>query len=127
MISERSQLAKPSSEKRHRYNRGRGASRSRAHNREQSAMSLIKHVTCGSAVCAAALVTACAAISSGDWASNIKPAFVPGAIAKTNYDGVADDLLTAGLRQNRLAGAGPPPSPPRKPNPGPLGGASAYH
>src|SRR6266478_8099354 len=106
MISERSRLAKPS-EKGHRYNRGRRASRSRAHNREQSAMSLIKHVTCGSVVCTAALVTACAAINSGDWASNIKPAFVAGAIAKTNYDGVADDLLTAGLGKSGLAGAAP--------------------
>jgi hydroxybutyrate-dimer hydrolase len=70
-------------------------------------MSLIKHVTCGSVVCTAALVTACAAISSGDWASNIKPAFVAGAIAKTNYDGVADDLLTAGLGKSGLAGAAP--------------------
>jgi len=70
-------------------------------------MSLIKPVTCGSAVCAAALVTACAAINSGDWASNTKPAFVAGAIAKTSYDGVADDLLTAGLGKSGLAGAAP--------------------
>src|SRR5213593_3919853 len=107
MISERSRLAKPSSEKGHRYNRGRRGSRSRAHNREPSSMSLIKHVTCGSVACTAALLTACAAISSGDSASNIKPAFVAGAIAKRNYDGVADDLLTAGLGKSGLAGAAP--------------------
>jgi hydroxybutyrate-dimer hydrolase len=58
-------------------------------------------------VCTAALVTGCAAISSGDSATNIKPAFVAGAIAKTSYDGVADDLLTAGLGKSGLAGAAP--------------------
>jgi len=78
-------------------------------------MSLVKHVTCGSAVCAAALVTACAAISSGDWATNIKPAFVAGAIAKTNYDGVGDDLLTAGLGKSGLAGAAPAVADPANP------------
>ena len=38
--------------------------------------------------------------------SNVKPSFV-GTITKSTYDGIADDLLTAGLGKTGLAGAAP--------------------
>ncbi len=38
--------------------------------------------------------------------ANVKPAFV-GSVTKTAYDGVSDDLLTAGLGKTGLAGAAP--------------------
>lgn len=39
---------------------------------------------------------------------NRKPEFVTGAVFTTEYDGVSDDLLTAGLGKSGLAGALPP-------------------
>jgi hydroxybutyrate-dimer hydrolase len=39
---------------------------------------------------------------------NRKPAFVPGDVLRLDYDGVSDDLLTAGLGQTGLASAVPP-------------------
>jgi len=46
--------------------------------------------------------------------SNTKPSFV-GTITKTGYDGVADDLLTAGLGKTGLAGAAPAVAVPASP------------
>jgi hydroxybutyrate-dimer hydrolase len=39
---------------------------------------------------------------------NRKPSFVPGDVLRVDYDGITDDLLTAGLGQTGLAGALPP-------------------
>jgi hydroxybutyrate-dimer hydrolase len=61
------------------------------------------------------VVTACAGINSGDSAVNVKPAFVIGPITKTSYDGVTDDLLTAGLGKSGLAGAAPAVADPANP------------
>src|SRR5215813_1968999 len=51
--------------------------------------------------------------SSRDWAA--KPGFVTGAIVRTHYDGISNDLLTAGLGASGLAGGLPtipqPPTP----------------
>jgi hydroxybutyrate-dimer hydrolase len=71
------------------------------------------------AVAAAALLTACggtaptsleqpaAAKPNANANLNFKPTFLAGAIGKTEYDGVSDDLLTAGLGAAGLAGAAP--------------------
>ena len=40
-------------------------------------------------------------------AFNVKPAFVPGAVARTVYDGMSNDLLTAGLGKTGLQAAAP--------------------
>lgn len=45
---------------------------------------------------------------------NVKPAFV-GVVTKTTYDGVSDDLLTAGLGKSGLAGAAPAVASPAAP------------
>jgi hydroxybutyrate-dimer hydrolase len=39
---------------------------------------------------------------------NRKPSFVPGDVLRVDYDGITDDLLTAGLGQTGLASAVPP-------------------
>ncbi|WP_374356474.1 3-hydroxybutyrate oligomer hydrolase family protein, partial [Chitinimonas sp.] len=60
-------------------------------------------------VCAMALlVSACGGSGNAKPAEtlNVKPAWL-GAITKTTYDGVADDLLTAGLGKTGLAGVAP--------------------
>ena len=46
-------------------------------------------------------------IGSGDYAVNVKPAFVVGTPATATYDGSSDDLLTAGLGRAGLASAVP--------------------
>jgi hydroxybutyrate-dimer hydrolase len=45
----------------------------------------------------------------GDASTNALPAFVAGSVRTTAYDGVSDDLLTAGLGRTGLASATPPP------------------
>ncbi len=52
------------------------------------------------------LLVACGG-SGGGAAVNQKPDFLSGAISEKNYDGVTDDLLTAGLGKTGLAGAAP--------------------
>lgn len=46
---------------------------------------------------------------------NVRPAFLAGAIDSKTYDGVSDDLLTAGLGKTGLAGANPAPADPANP------------
>src|SRR5213075_1399576 len=48
-----------------------------------------------------------AAMGGRDSTTNVKPAFIAGAIGRMSYDGVADDLLTAGLGKSGLQGAAP--------------------
>jgi hydroxybutyrate-dimer hydrolase len=57
---------------------------------------------------AAAVSTLIAGCGDDNWTpeSNTKPAFV-GTITKTAFDGLSDDLLTAGLGKTGLAGATP--------------------
>ena len=62
-----------------------------------------------SAVVFAALAAGCGGdtnvdLGAGDYEVNIKPAFA-GAVASTTYDGLSDDLLTAGLGRTGLASA----------------------
>lgn len=66
-----------------------------------------------SALAAAGLAAGCGGgttkidFGRGDYEVNVKPAFV-GSVATTTYDGVADDLLTAGLGRVGLALAAAP-------------------
>jgi len=53
----------------------------------------------------AALLAGCTQVIRPE--SNVKPAFV-GVVTKSSYDGVADDLLTAGMGKSGLGGATPP-------------------
>jgi hydroxybutyrate-dimer hydrolase len=46
-------------------------------------------------------------VGGGDYAVNTRPSFVAGTPATLQYDGAADDLLTAGLGRAGLAGAAP--------------------
>jgi hydroxybutyrate-dimer hydrolase len=55
---------------------------------------------------AAALLAACGG-SSGGAPVNQKPDYISGAVTEKSYDGVADDLLTAGLGKTGLGGAAP--------------------
>jgi hydroxybutyrate-dimer hydrolase len=70
------------------------------------------HPTLVAGACAA-LLSACGGgstsvvVGGGDYAVNTRPAFVAGTPATTQYDGTADDLLTAGLGRAGLAGAAP--------------------
>jgi len=57
------------------------------------------------AAVAVAVLTACGGGSDPDW--NVKPVWL-GEIHATTYDGVKDDLLTAGLGKTGLAAALPP-------------------
>lgn len=54
----------------------------------------------------AALLGACN--GDGDASTNVLPGFVSGSVRTTAYDGVGDDLLTAGLGKTGLASATPP-------------------
>jgi hydroxybutyrate-dimer hydrolase len=56
---------------------------------------------------AGALFLAAAALASADDGARRPPAFVHGPILHQTYDGVSDDLLTAGLGKTGLAGAAP--------------------
>ncbi|MFO1306368.1 MAG: D-(-)-3-hydroxybutyrate oligomer hydrolase [Burkholderiales bacterium] len=60
-----------------------------------------------SAVAASLLLSGCPGESTWTPEQNLKPAFV-GTITKSTYDGVNDDLLTAGLGKTGLASATPP-------------------
>lgn len=61
----------------------------------------------------AALLSGCGGGShSND--PNVKPSFV-GSVTKMSYDGVGDDLLTAGLGKTGLAGTAPPIAVPASP------------
>ena len=58
----------------------------------------------------AALAAACLGIAGSALAAqpaNTRPAFLAGPIESKTYDGVSDDLLTAGLGKSGLAGAAP--------------------
>jgi hydroxybutyrate-dimer hydrolase len=57
---------------------------------------------------------------------NVKPAFV-GNITKTVYDGVSDDLLTAGLGKSGLQGAAPTFADPNAPTPAELRRYAIYN
>ena len=60
-------------------------------------------------------LAACASLGGGS-AINSKPAFIAGAIDSATYDGVLDDLLTAGLGKSGLqAAAAPAPANPAAP------------
>ena len=57
-----------------------------------------------------ATVAVVVAVSSGaaDAGSNPLPSFIdPGSVQTTEYDGITDDLLSAGLNQAGLQGAAP--------------------
>jgi hydroxybutyrate-dimer hydrolase len=58
---------------------------------------------------------------------NRKPDFVRGEVLHTDYDGVADDLLTAGLGKTGLAGALPPFADAIAPTPAELRRAAIYN
>ena len=65
------------------------------------------------AIAATALIGGCGSSDAINAANqmgtpNVKPTFVPGAIARTVYDGVSNDLLTAGLGKTGLQAAAPP-------------------
>ena len=62
---------------------------------------------CGGGGASSALEQPAAAKPSQNANLNFKPAFVSGRIRVTEYDGVSDDLLTAGLGAAGLAGAAP--------------------
>ena len=64
-------------------------------------------IACAIPLLAAALLAACDGGDSSTPESNAKPGFV-GTVAKTTYDGVTDDLLTAGLGKSGLQSATPP-------------------
>ncbi len=68
-------------------------------NQKTSALSLT-----AAALAAAAFVSACG--GDGGLSLNVKPSFV-GTVTKVEYNGVSDDLLTAGLGKTGLAGAAP--------------------
>src|ERR1700681_1437513 len=59
----------------------------------------------------ALLVPATFAYSEGDYDRTARPAFVPGIITRTHYDGVSNDLLTGGLGKSGLADGLHPPLP----------------
>ena len=59
-----------------------------------------------SAVAASLLLSGCPGESTWTPEQNVKPAFV-GTVTKSTYDGVNDDLLTAGLGKTGLQGAAP--------------------
>jgi len=58
---------------------------------------------------------------------NRKPGFVTGEVLKTDYDGITDDLLTAGLGKTGLAGALPPFADPAAPTAAELRRAAIYN
>jgi hypothetical protein len=61
------------------------------------------------AACGAALVAACHGGGGGVHSQvNTLPGFISGGVRTTAYDGVTDDLLTAGLGKSGLASAVPP-------------------
>ena len=51
-------------------------------------------------------LSACGGSDSVAENKNLKPAYL-GAVANTSYDGISDDLLTAGLGKTGLGGTGP--------------------
>ncbi len=59
---------------------------------------------------AAPALSGCAALADGRF--DVKPRYVAGEVVETRYDGVSDDLLTAGLGASGLAGAAPAVSDP---------------
>lgn len=69
-------------------------------------LELIAPVRTGTALAVAALAGACS-LGSDPVDLNAKPAYV-GAVRTTSYDGVTDDLLTAGLGKSGLAAAAAP-------------------
>jgi hydroxybutyrate-dimer hydrolase len=62
---------------------------------------------CGGGGTGATLEQATAAKPNANANLNFKPAFVAGTVRVTEYDGVGDDLLTAGLGATGLGGAAP--------------------
>src|SRR4051812_21909842 len=76
---------------------------------------------------AGGLLAGCNGDSSNDpIVINVKPAFV-GTITKTAYDGVSDDLLTAGLGKSGLQGAAPTFADPNSPTPAELRRYAIYN
>lgn len=65
--------------------------------------------SCAAAIAAGALLAGCLVDGGGgeSFNVNVKPSFA-GTATKTTYDGVSDDLLTAGLGKTGLAGAAAP-------------------
>ncbi len=61
---------------------------------------------------AVALAATLGAEAAASGPFNVKPGFVRGEVIRTAYDGVGDDLLTAGLGASGLAGAPPAVSSP---------------
>ncbi|MFC5523376.1 D-(-)-3-hydroxybutyrate oligomer hydrolase [Polaromonas jejuensis] len=60
------------------------------------------------AISSLSVLAACASGSGSPLADNTKPGFIQGSITKTVYDGVSNDLLTAGLGKSGLQAASPP-------------------
>jgi hydroxybutyrate-dimer hydrolase len=69
-------------------------------------MLAIRRGAVASAAAASLLLAACWGEDTYTPEQNVKPSFV-GAVTKNTYDGVNDDLLTAGLGKTGLAGASP--------------------
>lgn len=64
------------------------------------------------------LLTACSSKSSDPKPDpNVRPDFLQGTLAKVEYDGVSNDLLTAGLGADGLAGLAPVFADPQNPTP----------
>lgn len=76
--------------------------------------SLISIMARGGAVAAALALAGCASSDSQDL--NLAPSYL-GAVSSNSYDGVGDDLLTAGLGKSGLAGALPLYADPSHPTP----------
>src|SRR5688572_27121221 len=67
-------------------------------------------------VAAVVLLAACSGSDSGPPNEpNVRPAYLRGSIVSFNYEGTADDLLTAGLGKSGLAGAAPTAASPTAP------------
>lgn len=73
----------------------------------RAGLDVLRPTTLALALGATALLAGCFGGDDNDNADlNVKPSFV-GVVTKTTYDGVSDDLLTAGLGKTGLQGAAP--------------------
>ena len=93
----------------------------------KNAVSIKASVKASAALIGAAVLVACGGTDtvSGPVA-NSKPAFLK-AVTQTSYDGISDDLLTAGLGKTGLAGLLPAFADPLKPTPAELRRAAVYN
>ncbi len=79
------------------------------------------------ALALAVLFAGCSDSSEDRPQENILPTFVKGDLVRTTYDGVSDDLLTAGLGKTGLAGAAPTFANPASPTAAELRRSAIYN